>query len=137
MKRNLVLLTALTPLLLTPLGCNGTSTVSPEGCAQNVQVAVAGGTTPLFSWAPACGISSLSVESVPSSTGGDVQTVWAFSVPENSPVGPWIRYGHAPGRANVWFAAQPLVAGMSYRIRVVQTVGGDVAVGSGEAVFTP
>jgi hypothetical protein len=136
MKRHLVLFTAVTPLLLAALGCNGSSTVSPQACAQNLQVAVGDGTAPLFSWAPPCGVSSLSVETVPPATRGNVETVWAFSVPENVPVGPGIRYGHAPDRANVWFAAQPLVAGRSYRVRVTQTLGGDVVVGGGEAVFT-
>lgn len=136
MKRNLFLIASAAPLLLIAFACKGTSTVSPQGCVQNVQVAVATGTTPLFSWAPACGISSLSVETVPSSTGGSVETVWAFSVPENNPVGPGIRYGQAPSGARVWLAPQPLVAGTSYRIRVMQTVGGDGLLGSGEAVFT-
>jgi hypothetical protein len=136
MKRNLSLISAATGLLLMSLACNITSGDSPQGCAQDVQVAVARGATPLFSWAPACGISSLSVETVPATSGGSAATVWAFTVPENNPVGPAIRYGQAPSGATVWFAAQPLVAGTSYRIRVVQTVGGDGLLGSGEAVFT-
>jgi len=136
MKPNLFFIVSATGLLLTALACNGTSSISPQGCVQNVQVAVATGTTPLFSWAPACGISSLSVETVPSSAGGAVETVWAFLVPENNPVGPGIRYGEAPSRANVSVAPRPLIAGTKYRVRVVQTVGGDGLLGSGEAVFT-
>jgi hypothetical protein len=136
MKRNLFLIASATGLLLTALACNGASTISPQGCVQNVQVAVATGTTPLFSWAPACGISSLSVETVPSSAGGSVETVWAFFVPESNPVGPGIRYGQAPTGANVSVAPRPLVAGTNYRVRVQQTVGGDGLLGSGEAVFT-
>src|SRR3954467_14954643 len=131
MKRNLFLI-ASAQLLLMTFSCEGASTVSPPGCAQNVQVAVVSGTTPVFSWAPACGMSSLSVET----TGASVQTVWAFTVPENTLVGPGIRYGQAPNAANVWSAPQPLVAGTSYRIRVMYIVGGDAIAGSGEAVFT-
>jgi hypothetical protein len=135
MKRNLFLIGS-APLLLMTFACEGASTVSPPGCAQNVQVAVVSGANPVFSWAPACGMSSLSVETVPAGAGASVQTVWGFTVPENTPVGPGIRYGQAPNGANVWFAPEPLVTGTSYRIRVTQTVGGDVLVGSGEALFT-
>lgn len=136
MKRNPFLIASGTGLLLTALACDGASTIGPHACAQNVQVAVITETPPLFSWAPACGISSLSVETVPSSAGGSVETVWAFFAPENNPVGPRIRYGQAPSGANVSIAPRPLVAGTTYRVRVVQTLGGDVLVGSGEAVFT-
>jgi hypothetical protein len=80
MKRNLSLISAATGLLLMSLACNITSGDSPQGCAQDVQVAVARGATPLFSWAPACGISSLSVETVPATTGGSAATVRAFTV---------------------------------------------------------
>src|SRR5512132_510559 len=124
MKPNLFLTASATALLLTELACNGASSISPQGCMQDVQVAVLTETTPLISWAPACGISSLSVETVPSSAGGSVETVWSFYVPENSPVGPGIRYGQSPSGANVSVAPHPLVAGARYRVRVLQTVGG-------------
>ena len=133
MKRNLFLVGVAT------LACAGTSPVGtkgPQGCLQNVQVVVSNDATPVFSWAPGCGMSSLSVETVPSSVGGPVQTVWGFSVPENNPVGPAIRYGQAPRGATLWSAPQPLVTGTRYHIRVAQTVGGDGLLGSGEAVFT-
>ena len=137
MKRNLFLIaSSAAGLLISALGCNGASSISPKGCFQNVQVTVVTETTPLFSWAPACGISSLSVETVPSSAGATVETVWAFFVSESNPVGPGIRYGQAPGRANVWVAPRPLVAGTNYRVRVQHTVGGDGLLGHGEVVFT-
>ena len=138
MKRNLFLIAVAVPLLSIALACKGASTQGPQGpqgCLQNVQVAVSTEATPLFSWAPACGISSLLVETVPSSIGGSVQTVWGFSVPETNPVGPGIRYGQAPSGASIWSGPHPLVAGTRYHIRVAQTVGGDGLLGSGEAVF--
>jgi hypothetical protein len=135
MRPNPVFTVSATVVVLSALACNGASTVSPKGCVENVQVAVITETTPLFSWAPACGMSRLSVETVPSTPAGSPETVWAFFLPENAPVGPTIRYGQAPSGANVWVAPQPLVGGTNYRVRVMQTLGGDVLVGSGGAVF--
>ncbi len=123
-------------LLVTALACSDASGVGPKACEENVRVAVAPEATPLFFWSPACGISSLSVETVQLDPGGPVEFVWGFSVPENTPVGPWIRYGEAPSRAIMPVPAQPLVKGTMYLVRVSQTVGGDVLVASGEAVFT-
>jgi hypothetical protein len=136
MTRAVFFTASCTALLATFFACDGASTVSPPGCEQNVEVAVTPETTPLFSWAPPCGISGLSVETVPSSTSVSPELVWAFFVSESQPVGPWIRYGQAPTGANVSVAPQSLVTGATYRVRVVQTLGGDVVVGSGERLFT-
>ena len=136
MTRALFFTTSCTVLLATAFACEGASTVSPPGCVQNVQVTVAAESTPLFSWTPACGISFLSVVTVPSNAGGSVETMWSFSVPENDPFGPGIRYGQAPTGASVSVTPRPLVAGTTYRIRVLHTVGGDGLLGSGETEFT-
>ncbi len=133
MKRNLFLVAVAT---LACAGASPVGTKGPQGCLQNVQVVVSNDATPVFSWAPACGMSSLSVETVPSSVGETGQAVWGFSVPENNPVGPAIRYGQAPSGATLWVAPQPLVAGTRYHIRVAQTVGGDGLHGSGQADLT-
>jgi hypothetical protein len=124
-----------TTLLLITLGCNGAATASPDPCLRDVQVSVIPSKTPIISWAPACGMSSLSVVTVPSSPGGSVETMWGFSVPERSPVGPVIAYGSTPpgGTGSV---PRELVAGTVYRVRVVHTVGGDGLLASGERVFT-
>jgi hypothetical protein len=134
MKSDLSLIATAAALIVTGFGC-GASTVAPVGCAQTVDVVVSNETTPLFSWTPPCGVSYLGVETVPPTGNGIPETFWSFSVPENQPVGPWIRYGQAPARAHIGVAAKPLVAG-NYRITVVQTVGGDVLEGGGEALFT-
>jgi hypothetical protein len=136
MNRALFYSTRVIALLLTVLGCGGTSPVTPEGCLQNVQVAVLAGTNPAFSWSPGCGVSSLSVATVPSTPGASEESMWAFSVPEQSPVGPPIRYGTAPVGATGWTEPRALVAGVTYRVRVRQTVGGDGLLGGGERVFT-
>jgi hypothetical protein len=136
MNRALFYSTRVTALFLTTLGCSGTSSVAPEGCVQNVQVAVLPGTYPVFSWSPACGISSLSVVTVSSTPGAIEESMWGFSVSEQSPIGPGIHYGTAPVGATVWTQPRSLVAGATYRVRVIQTVGGDGLLGSGERVFT-
>jgi hypothetical protein len=133
-KRNLFSTVSATGLLLTAFGCNETVTVSPKGCAQNVEVAVANETTPVFSWAPACGVSSLSVETIPSNT-GTVETIWAFSVPETNLVLPGIRYGRAPSEASVSVAPRPLVAGTNYRVRVLRISSVGLII-FGEAIFS-
>ena len=63
-------------------------------------------------------------------------TMWAFSAPENSAIAPAIRYGSAQNGATVWTQSRPLVTGMTYRVRVALTLGGDGLLGHGEHVFT-
>lgn len=122
--------------VLAASSCTATSSVSPEGCLQHVQVGVTTETTPLIYWAPACGISFLSVVTEPSRLGGNVQTIWSFHLPEQQPIGPGVRYGRAPAGAVVSIGPQPLTAGVTYRVRVIHTVGGDGLLGSGETIFT-
>jgi len=137
MTRTLFYATRVIAPLFAALSCSGPSSVSPEACNRDVQVAVLAGANPVFSWSPACGVSSLSVVTVPSTSGVSEELVWSFSVPEQNPIGPTIRYGIAPAGATVWTQPHALVAGATYRVRVMQTVGGDVLVGSGERLFTP
>lgn len=133
MKSNLSIIVTVTTLVAA-IGC-GASTVAPEACAQNVNVITSNETTPVFYWTPPCGVSFVTVETVPPTGSGFPETFWSFSVPENQPVGPWIRYGHAPSGAHIGVDAKPLLAG-NYRVRVGYTVGGDVLGGGGEGLFT-
>jgi hypothetical protein len=123
-----------TALLLSIPGCSDTT--SPKACGGNVQVAVLRQPNPIFTWSPACGVSSFQVVTVPSAPGAMEESVWGFSVPEQSPIGPAVHYGIAPARASVWRQPGALAAGATYRVRVMQTVGLDVVVASGERVFT-
>jgi hypothetical protein len=137
MARTLFYATRVIGPVLVALSCRETSAVSPEACNQDVQVAVVPGASPVFSWSPACGMSSLSVVTVPSTPGVNEESVWGISVSERTPIGPAIRYGIAPAGATVWTQPHALVAGATYRVRVMQTVGGDVVIGRGERLFTP
>jgi hypothetical protein len=134
MNRALFYQSCVAALILS--GCTGTTSPITEGCIQNVEIAVLPEANPAFAWAPSCGISSLSVVTVPSDPGVSEVTMWAFSVPENSPIAPGIRYGSAPNGATVWTQSRPLVTGMTYRVRVALTLGGDGLLGHGEHVFT-
>ena len=134
MKEKLSALVVLSSLVMLVAGCEGATTVVAP-CSQNVDVFVGGGSAPLFAWSPACGISELDVSTVPATGGGQPVSVWSFHVPENQPVGPFIRYGIAPSHAVVSIQPQALEAGTTYRVQVFQTVGGDVLTSSGEATF--
>ena len=136
MTRHSFYLIGLFALILLTLGCRDTTApVVREGCVGPVQVAVRQEPTPVIGWAPACGVSAVWVVTVPSA-GATEEVMWFFSVPENAPIGPSIRYGVTPAGITFWSPAQPLVTGTSYRVRVMQTVGGDVVVAGGEKVFT-
>jgi hypothetical protein len=136
MNRALFYQTCVAALILTGPGCSGTTSATPEGCIRNVEVTVLPGANPAFAWSPSCGMSSLSVVTVPSAPGVNEEAMWGFSVPENSPIGPAIRYGSAPNGATVWTQPRALVTGATYRVRVMLTLGGDGLLGSGERVFT-
>jgi hypothetical protein len=135
MNRALSYATRGVAILFAALSCNGTSSVAPDGCVRNVVITVIPGANPVFFWSPACGMSSLSVVTVPSASGSE-ETMWGFSVPEQKPVGPAIRYGRAPEGSTVWTQPRALVVGTTYRVRVMHTVGGDGLLGTGERTFT-
>jgi hypothetical protein len=104
-------------------------------CYGAVAVSVSSDPQPLITWSPQCGVSSVYVATVPTTPGALEIAMWWFSVPEQLPVGSGVRYGQAPARATSSLA-QPLVAGERYRVRVMQTVGLDVSVAEGVALFT-
>lgn len=122
------------------LACSCQNTIAVESfatpCHGPVTVEVTVGLEPQINWAPQCGISSLAVLTVPSTPGAVEAVMWWFTVPEQQPVGPGIRYGQAPARANSR-APLELRAGTTYRVRVTQTLGLDVSIAEGVRVFTP
>lgn len=89
---------------------------------------------PVFGWSPACGISFVSVETVPAAGGAGV-VVWQLSAPESAPIGPSIIYSRTPRGATELHAAQPLQTAVTYRVTAMSTVGGDGLVGSGTITF--
>src|SRR5262245_40698719 len=89
------------------LGClacgkDATSTdgnfVSPPACSGNIPVVVSFRSTngtPLFDWAPQCGVALLNVETVPGPGEMPVQ-IWWVMAPENKPFGPTVVFGETP-----------------------------------------
>jgi hypothetical protein len=88
-----------------------------------------------FGWSPACGISTLTVSTVPAPGASAVQ-VWSLTAPEQTPVGPSITYGVPPRGASAPHAAVPLIHGLTYRVSIAYVVGGDGIAGSGQEIFT-
>jgi hypothetical protein len=118
------------------LACNG-STSPAESCNGTIQVTVQpDGANPTFDWAPACGISRVTVTRVSAQPDDPLTIVWAFTVPESSPIAPTIRYGTAPSGATITVQPKALAVGVQYRVEVSQTLGGDVLTASGNTVFT-
>jgi hypothetical protein len=112
------------------------STAPPAPCTGAISVNVAGSAQPSFVWSPACGISLLTVATVPASSNDVERAIWGFTVPERAPVGPGINYGKSPRNATVWRGPEALAVGKTYHITVMYTVGGDGVVASGGATFT-
>ena len=123
--------------------CAGIACDSPTkpiaGCLGEVPIEIGSSpqiTTVLrFGWSPACGISTLTVSTVPAPGASAVQ-VWSLSAPEHAPIGPSITYGVTPRGATAPHAAVPLVHGLTYRVSVARIVGGDGVGASGEKTFT-
>jgi len=108
----------------------------PVLCSGEIALTVAPGAAPTFSWAPACGISSLTVRPV-TALGLMEPPVWSFDMPFNRAVAPDVRYGVVPARATGGPASVPaLVRGARYRVDARSLVGGDVLVASGTIEFT-
>jgi hypothetical protein len=118
-------------------GCRTTEPdPAPEGCLGPIQLAILSDSPPRFDWAPECGISFLSVATIGAPPAVVGETVWAFHMAENAPIGPAVIYGIAPTRAHVSVEPKPLVVGTRYRVWIAYTVGGDGITGSGERTFT-
>jgi hypothetical protein len=129
-------------LTIGVLGCSDGRTataateIRPTPCWSALDVSVSAGTRPTITWAPGCGVSSVTVTAVGATPIAD-EVVWGLTVPERAPVGPGIVYGEAPSGASVWAAPRTLAAGVTYRVRVAYVVGGDAVAGAGDRTFTP
>jgi len=124
-------------MLILAAGCGSDSIAVPEqpaACDGPLAVTVSGGTTPTFSWSPACGVSDLVV--VKSTAAGD-SLVWGISAPEAVRFGGPITYGNPPSFVTQSPHAAPLVPNASYHVDVYMTIGLDVVRGSGRKSFSP
>ena len=87
------------------------STNAPAACTGNVTVTVTSGTTPTFSWTPACSIVALIVEE-----GANDQ--WNVLANGDPGFGPSVVYGTKPAGSTQVGATTPLRAGVNYTVTV-------------------
>jgi hypothetical protein len=89
---------------------------------QEVEIVVSGHRTPVFTWAPACGMASLQVFPT-TGTGGSSWVLYTGPNAHQNPLRSGIRYGDAPPEA---FEAAPpsdLESGREYEVIVFRWVG--------------
>jgi hypothetical protein len=105
----------------------------PE-CTQEVVLRVGEGTTPSFSWTPACKLFFLLVE--PAQGGEDL---WSIITPGGNRLGPPVRYGIIPPDAEELVAPRPLLRGTTYNVVVFRHTGpgDDDGIQIGIIAFTP
>ena len=119
------------------IGCDS-PTRPVTGCLGDVPIEISSSreATPLrFGWSPPCGVSTLTVSTVPAPGASPVQ-VWSLTAAEQTPIGPSVTYGVTPRGATAPHAAVPLVHGLTYRVSVAYIVGGDAIAASGQEIFT-
>ena len=122
------------------LACGDKATTNALGneCVGNIEIFVSfapTGRMPSFDWTPRCGISWLTVETVPP-MGAMPALMWAIGAPESSPFKPRIEYGAVPSGATTRSGPATLVHGVTYKVTVDQTLGGDASIAHGQATFT-
>ncbi|PYP52452.1 MAG: hypothetical protein DMD45_04340 [Gemmatimonadetes bacterium] len=99
--------------------CTDTTGPSLGPCSGSVTVTATASLSPTLSWTPNCLIDQLVIdEPLPPSVGG-VHAVWAISArtPGEGAAAP-LRYGTVPASMQESVAAEPLIMGHSYRIRI-------------------
>jgi hypothetical protein len=93
-----------------------------EPCpGDTVEMRVSAGLTPLFTWAPNCGVGFLEV--YPASGGGALWTIYAeTAASSDNPIPSGVRYGRTPSDAETAAGPQPLESGSTYRVRVSRLI---------------
>ena len=126
--------TALFATAVLAAGCGDDDAAGPDGlapCTGTVTVSVSAGTTPTFSWAPACAAYGLIVEEGASDR-------WFLRATGAAGIAPGVRYGTVPaGASEDGEAAVPLVAGRTYDVSVFRGTTDNNATLAGNAEFTP
>lgn len=112
--------------------CTDSTAPNLSACSGPVTVTATASLSPTLSWTPNCLIDQLVIEEpLPPSVGG-VHFVWVISArTQGQGAASPLRYGRVPASMQEVIAAEPLVMGRSYRIRV--SAGGAAV---GEIPFT-
>lgn len=136
MLRRLPLLVLVLASCTVLLGCSDDSTSTAEllECTGEVNVSVSAGTTPQFSWSPACRLFFLIVE--PAASGTDL---WSIISEGANRIAPPVRYGTVPADAEELDPPTPLLAGTAYKVVVARYTGPgpQEGVAVGQQTFTP
>ena len=105
------------------LACGGdpdpVSPISVPTCSGPVEVTVSGGTTPTFTWTPACTVHILLVEQ-------GATDRWFLVATSEGGIAPGVRYGIVPAGAEQAEPAIPLTAGRTHDVTLY-----------GSAAFSP
>ena len=113
-----------TPLSVVLLlaGCSDRLEPPPDSCTpgQELEVTVSSDPIPLFTWFPACGLSSLDVWDQNHTSGW---VLFTGSRSAENPLRSGIRYGNAPAQALEPEPARRLVSGTSYTVRLYRWNG--------------
>ena len=124
-------------LVVLLLGCEAGQEPNPCG-SERVTLTASVGTTPTFTWAPACGVAVISVvEAQPAGP-----AVWHVETADNrNTIASDVRYGQRPGGTSVRAGPLPLVAGRAYSILLLVAEplsDGTIGIsGIGDLTFTP
>ena len=119
------------------LGCDAGQEPNPCG-PERVTLMASAGTTPTFTWAPACGVAWINVVEA----GPDGPAVWHVETNDNrNTIASEVRYGQRPAGTTVRVGPLPLVAGRAYRVSLMVAEpisGGMTGIGGiGDLTFTP
>jgi hypothetical protein len=121
--------------ILVLTSCNGTESTTVQeqaGCTTPVSVSVSAGTTPTFSWTPACKVAYLDVGVVATN-----QEIWAMgSLDEANTIPSGAKFGVIPPGTSRIDGPVPLRVGTTYYVFVAFFKNG-VETDGGRATFTP
>lgn len=117
-------------VLLASVSCSndvtGPETSGP--CTTDVSVTVSGGTTPTFTWTPACRVIGLLVEEGASDR-------WLLEA-TGAGIAPGVTYGSVPAGASQDAPAIPLVSGTTYEVILFRGTEANAIIAAVEE-FTP
>jgi hypothetical protein len=117
------------PLVTACGGDAGTGPGASRPCTNHVAITVSSGTTPRFTWEPACRVIALLVEQ-------DASDMW-FVEGIGEGIASDVRYGSVPPNGTSDEPALPLVPGTTYEVIVFRGSNLQTAVIAGIREFTP
>lgn len=116
-------------LVLSLVGCSDTASPNRDPCTGDVTISVSSGTTPTFTWSPACGVLAVLVEE-------DASDIWIISATGNGTIGSGVKYGTVPSGAEEGTAPVALLAGHTYEVILFRGTEDDAVI-AGIQAFTP